>query len=308
MAAAIAASLAESKSQPRIPMSDLDEDYVGSNDETSDFSGLDVSDDNEIIIDDSDSKDSSPKLANSTQKPENIVNNSPINQTKVDENFFSQAESQKSKLQNGKSKSSNNLDDKLYKKIHKKLKIGSVPNGKDMTSLTTDKYSFQSNSNKPTVVKPEDLCRIMIRYPDGTREEIAMDVNLTVEVRVKLQASAFHSFVRHYKKCHVFELGPILPSLPLESLQSLSINTAMPTDFLAARRTGYWAGDQTTKKVMSPQLMPRRFSRSSVTAEVHFSARQDFGQICLSHTRPNFNFSRGFFSYAVLDSHSRLAN
>lgn len=187
LAAAIAASLVETESRQRIAISDLDEDYVGSNDETSDFSALDVSEDDEIIIDDSDSKDSNnlpSKSINAAQNPENVVINSPINQTKVDENFFSQAVSENSKLQNGKTKMNNDSDKKLYKKVQKKLKIGSVPNGKDMSILTTDKYSTcrSDSSQTSTTFKPQDLCRIMIRYPDGSREEIAMDVNLTVEV------------------------------------------------------------------------------------------------------------------------------
>lgn len=216
LAVAIAASLAETESQQRITISDLDEDYGGSNDETSDFSALDVSEDDEIIIDDSDSKESSnltPTLANTAQKPENIVKNSPINQTEVDEKFFTQSVSETSKLQNGKSKNITYSEEKLYKKVHKKLKIGSVPNGKDMSRLTIDSYSTsQSDSSKTSTVKPEDLCRIMIRYPDGSREEIAMDVNLTVEsLQSKLIIKGYpredYDLVTHFPRKNIYSLG-----------------------------------------------------------------------------------------------------
>lgn len=174
MAAAIAASLAESRATPRVQLSDFDDETA------SDCSGFDISEADDVAVDDSDSKDG---VATNSKLFE--TNQELVNQTKVDEKFFRSGNNDAAVLQNGKTsnRANDEPDEILYKKIQSKLKIGSVPNGKDMSRLTEDRFSnAKSNNFELASTDPKDLCRIMIRYPDGAREEIQMDVKLTVQV------------------------------------------------------------------------------------------------------------------------------
>nr|XP_039263932.1 UBX domain-containing protein 7-like [Styela clava] len=252
LAAAIAASLAENKAPATTQSdSDIDnnDDFLISNESSDNVSEFDASSDEDISDIQKGATKGSKTAKKCNENGKISIEDTEIDDEYFSIKNGEKTTSESKKFSENGAKNYKNREEsndlstntetskiskqKTYKKVNSRLKVGSIENGKDLSKLTNDIYGCEtSNTSKipqntnnaaeksqskddktnNSEDKLNEMCRIMVRFPDGSREEIKLASDLTVkdlssELRTRGYPPEDYDVVTHFPRKSIFSSG-----------------------------------------------------------------------------------------------------
>lgn len=181
LAAAIAASLKETKA-----VSD-DDEFLATNCSTDEFSEFDGSSGDETPVEHA---KKSVEISASKQTYKNGVENNKLRhleETKLDNDFSVKSENSSLKREscNNGNKTSSKTNEKIFPKKNRTNNVVGKNSTNDKNTKSTSKNDL-TDSRIADSNETGDICHLMVRFPDGTREQMKMSANILVQVHFQI--------------------------------------------------------------------------------------------------------------------------